>query len=171
MKNKELNVIGLPNEYTDKVSVLMNNLLADYTMYYHNLRGFHWNIRGHHFFSLHEKFEELYLDAAEAIDEIAERILTLGKTPLHTLTDYMEHAEINSEKNVSREEDAVEAITRNLSILLMNERKVLKTANEFEDEGTADMMTALINKKEKVHWMMRAWLQDDKVAKKEFVQA
>jgi starvation-inducible DNA-binding protein len=57
-------------------------------LYYQNLRGIHWNIKGRAFFDLHVKFEELYNDANMKVDEIAERILTLGETPLHTFDDY-----------------------------------------------------------------------------------
>ena len=68
--------------------VELNTLLADYHIYYQNLRNFHWNILGDNFFELHEKFEELYTDARVKIDEIAERILTLRYHPMSNLKDF-----------------------------------------------------------------------------------
>lgn len=72
----------------------LNDLLANYHIHYQNLRGCHWNVRGNHFFTLHVKFEELYTNALTTIDELAERVLTLGKSPYSTFSDYIKHAEI-----------------------------------------------------------------------------
>ena len=86
------NQIGLKTEHSNKLANELNTLLANYQMFYQNLRGFHWNIQGPSFFELHIKFEELYNDAVIKVDEIAERILTLGETPYHTFTAYLEHS-------------------------------------------------------------------------------
>ena len=72
----------------------LNRLLADYQIFYQNLRGLHWNVKGPQFFMLHEKYEELYNEAAETVDEVAERILMIGGQPLHTFTDYLKTAEL-----------------------------------------------------------------------------
>ncbi len=87
----ELNSIGLSAEKSLALSNDLNELLANFQRYYQNLRGIHWNIRGKRFFDLHVKFEELYNDANIKVDEIAERILTLGGVPLHTYEDYIVH--------------------------------------------------------------------------------
>ena len=81
-------IIGLDKEMTKNLTSGLNRLLANFQLYYQNLRGLHWNIKGKSFFELHVKFEEFYTDSQEKIDFIAERILTLGGTPLHTFTDY-----------------------------------------------------------------------------------
>ncbi len=83
------NAIGLNEEYAQKLADKLNVLLANYQLFYINVRGFHWNITGSNFFELHIKFEELYNDALLKIDEVAERILTLGHTPLHTFVPIM----------------------------------------------------------------------------------
>ncbi len=92
------NMIGMEESVAFGISEKLNVLLADYQVYYQNLRGFHWNIQGNRFFSLHEKFEELYLSTAEVIDEIAERILTLGHVPLHTFNDYVATAHLKAQR-------------------------------------------------------------------------
>ena len=88
-KIMKLNSIGLPSKEAQIVAAELNILLANFQMYYQNLRGLHWNIRGRRFFDLHIKFEELYNDLVIKVDEIAERILTLEATPLHTFTEYL----------------------------------------------------------------------------------
>lgn len=84
-----MNAIGLPKKETEILVVDLNKLISNFQIYYQNLRGLHWNIRGRRFFDLHLKFEELYNDSQLKIDLIAERILTLGGTPLHTFEDYI----------------------------------------------------------------------------------
>ena len=85
----QLNQIGLDPQSSELLADKLNELLANYQLFYINTRGFHWNIKGEKFFELHAKFEELYNDLFLKIDEIAERILTLGHTPLHSYEDYM----------------------------------------------------------------------------------
>ena len=84
MDTKNNNNIGLNIEKSKKVAENLNDLLSNYQLFYMNLRGFHWNIKGKKFFELHLKFEELYNDALIKVDEIAERILTLSETPFHS---------------------------------------------------------------------------------------
>ncbi len=154
----QTNSIGLSKDYAVKVEQEMNKLLASFTIYYQNLRALHWNIRGPQFFQLHEKFEVLYTKAAIEVDDLAERILILEGTPLHTLEDFIKVSEISSSKNVTDDKHAVKLIMDNLSKLLISERKILELSNKNIDDGTSDLMTRLINDQEKDHWMMRAWL-------------
>ena len=127
-------------------------------MYYQNLRGIHWNIKGRSFFDLHIKFEELYIDANLKVDEIAERILTLGATPLHTFEDYTKAAKVPVGKNISKDEKAVQLIVDSLTELLKIERSILKASDTANDEGTNAMMSDFITEQEKTVWMMKAWL-------------
>ncbi|RNC77716.1 DNA starvation/stationary phase protection protein, partial [Piscirickettsiaceae bacterium NZ-RLO2] len=83
-----MNLIGLNQEKTAEISKELNKLLATYQVFYMNVRGFHWNIKGQQFFELHTKFEEIYNDLLTKVDEIAERILTLGEQPLHAYSQY-----------------------------------------------------------------------------------
>src|SRR5690606_32528929 len=106
----KLSTIGLEKSTTKELSEDLNILLADLQIYYQNLRGVHWNIKGEQFFQLHPKFEELYLDAQEKVDLVAERILTLGATPLHTFEDYVEHSTVKVGKNISEAEASVQLI-------------------------------------------------------------
>ena len=154
----KLNSLGLDTSKTKEIAGDLNNLLANFQTYYQNLRGIHWNIKGKNFFDLHVKFEELYTDANMKVDLIAERILTLGETPLHTFEDYIQKAKVPVGKNVSKDSDAVHLIVSSLAELLTLERQILDKAGDASDEGTNSMMSDFITEQEKTIWMMNAWL-------------
>ena len=121
----KLNSIGLNAEKSKALSKDLNMLLANFQTYYQNLRGIHWNIKGKSFFDLHVKFEELYNDANIKVDEIAERILTLGEVPLHTFDDYLKNSNVPIGKNVTKDEEAIKLIIDSIKELLIIERKIL----------------------------------------------
>lgn len=136
----------------------LNKLLADYQIFYQNLRGLHWNIKGPLFFQLHTKFEEYYNESAEVIDEIAERILMLGGQPLHTFGDYQEVATLEQLKNVSDGTQAMKSVLNSYRFFLKEFNEILAIASENSDEGTVGMMSEWIGHTEKRIWMLEAWL-------------
>ena len=152
------NLIGINKEKATQLNVKLNTLLADYQLFYQNLRGLHWNIKGREFFELHIKFEEFYNDAVIKVDEIAERILTLGGEPLHTFTDYLKTATIKEESGITNGEKGVEVVVKNMATLIVKERAILALAGEADDEGTASLMSDYISKTEKTLWMLNAYL-------------
>lgn len=156
----KLNSIGLQAESSTDIANELNVLLANFQVYYQNLRGIHWNIKGKRFFDLHVKFEELYNDANIKVDEIAERVLTLGETPLHTFNDYIQKARVPVGKNISEDEKAVRLIVDSITELLRIERHILDISGDANDEGTNSMMSDFITEQEKTVWMMKAWLNE-----------
>ncbi len=155
-----LNSLGLDSTKAKEIATDLNHLLANFQIYYQNLRGIHWNIKGKQFFDLHVKFEELYTDANTKVDDIAERVLTLGETPLHTFEDYMASALVPIGKNISKDDKAVRLIVSSLSELLKIERTILDKSGDANDEGTNSMMSDFITEQEKTVWMMKAWLDE-----------
>ncbi len=153
-----INQIGLNTKKSNQLAKELNVLLANYQLYYQNLRGFHWNIQGPSFFELHLKFEELYNDAILKVDEIAERVLTLGETPYHTFTTYLEHSSVKESVNVSDGQTSVSTTLANLKTLLEIERKILDLSSEAGDEGTNSQMSDYISQQEKTVWMLTAYL-------------
>ena len=151
-------ILGLSTVYTNEVSENLNGLLASFQTYYQNLRGIHWNIKGKQFFELHVKFEELYTDATIKVDDIAERILTLGEVPLHTFDDYIKNSKVAIGKNITKDEKAVQLIIDSLASLLKIERVVLNLSDDANDEGTNSLMSDFIAEQEKTIWMMKSWL-------------
>ncbi len=150
--------IGLDRKQSEALAIELNSLLANYQLYYQNTRGLHWNIKGKHFFELHVKFEEIYTDAQEKVDLIAERILTLGFTPMHTFSDYLKHATIKEGKNIHDAKEAVQLIVSSLQTIIILERAILKTAAALHDEGTTTLLTDFITQQEKEIWMYSSWL-------------
>src|SRR5688572_10564338 len=153
------NQIGLETKDTKGLAERLNTLLANYQVFYMNTRGFHWNITGEKFFELHAKFEELYNDLVVKVDEVAERILTLGHTPLHTFSDYTSLATIKEAKNVSGGKDAMQSILDAFRTLITLQREIAEAASEANDEGTNALMSDYIREQEKLVWMYSAYLK------------
>ncbi|WP_333810173.1 Dps family protein [Flavobacterium sp.] len=157
----KLNSLGLPVEQSDELVNELNGLLSNFQIYYQNLRGLHWNIRGKRFFDLHLKFEELYNDSQIKIDLIAERVLTLGGTPLHTFSDYIANSKLKVGKGISKDVEAIQLILDSLSVLLQIERVILNKSGDINDEGTNSMMSDFITEQEKTIWMLKAWMEEE----------
>lgn len=155
---KSTNQIGLENSDVKELIDKLNDLLANYQVFYQNTRGFHWNIKGHKFFELHVKFEELYDDLHTKIDEIAERILTLGGTPLHNFADYTGISDIKAIKDASEDVVCVQGVLDALKILLEKQRVILELSDKMDDEGTNAMASDYIREQEKLVWMYSSWL-------------
>lgn len=153
-----LNPIGLDRAEAALLSNQLNTLLANYSIFYQNTRGYHWNIRGEKFFELHLKFEELYNDLLLKIDEIAERILTLGHHPSHNYSEYAREATIQESQLVTEGTQAVMEILNAFQAIMPMQRALLKQAAEIGDEGTSALMSDYIRAQEKMVWMYSAFL-------------
>ena len=156
---ENLTDLGLEKKTNQELTQKLNELLANYHIYYQTLRAFHWNIKGVNFFQLHAKFEELYTQALVKIDEIAERILTLGHTPLHTFSDYVRVSSVKEAQNLTNDRETVSVTLDNISTLIQLERNILRLAAESNDEGTLGLISTDLNENEKTHWMLRAFLK------------
>ena len=136
----------------------LNQLLINYQVHYQNLRLFHWNVKGPFFFVLHDKFEELYREAAEKIDEIAERVLSLEGTPKGSLHNIVANANVESYAEEIEANDMVKAIITANKQLITNLEEVLDAASKASDEGTLDLFTSYIQELEKQNWMFKSYL-------------
>lgn len=154
---KTLDYLHLNEANVANVVSALNQLLADYQVHYTNLRGFHWDIKGHGFFVLHSKFEDMYNDAAEKVDEIAERLLMLGSSPENKFSEYLKTANIKEISGVTCGSDAVDHILDAYRYLIGEERKLIDLANEAHDDATADLMTGYLKEQEKMVWMLVAF--------------
>ncbi|AFD08968.1 Dps family protein [Solitalea canadensis] len=157
-KSKQTNAIGLDTDKTKQLAAKLNDLLANYQVFYQNTRGYHWNIKGEKFFELHVKFEEVYTDSQLKIDEIAERIRTLGYTPMHSFSDYVKNSDIKEITGVSDGLKGVEGILNGYKILLEKEREILDLSADADDEGSNSLMSDYISQQEKLVWMYSAYL-------------
>ena len=140
----------------------LNDLLANYHIHYQKLRGCHWNVKGKSFFTLHVKFEELYIEALTFIDELAERILTLGKPPYSTFEQYISTSKIVEIDTVGLPDmDMVKALIEDMATLIEMEREILNITADAGDDGTNDMVNRFMQFKEKNTWMLRSFVNED----------
>lgn len=155
----KLNSIGLDETKSKVLAEKLNELLADYSIFYQNTRGYHWNIKGDKFFELHDKFQELYENLFVKIDEVAERIRTLGHTPNHQYSIYLKEAKVKESTEVSDGIKDVKDTLESLKIIITLQRELLDLAEDAEDEGTHALMSDYIREQEKLVWMYSAYLK------------
>lgn len=153
-----LNAIGLDAQKCVRLAEKLNILLANYSLFYQNVRGYHWNIKGEKFFELHLKFEELYNDLLVKIDEVAERILTLGHAPNHRYSEYIRISKIAESTEVTNGIKAVGNILNAFKTIISLQRELLDLSADAGDEGTNALMSDYIREQEKLVWMYSAFL-------------
>jgi len=146
-------------EDTD-VTTGLNHLLADATVFYQKVRHYHWNVTGPHFFTLHDKFEELYTFWNDAIDELAERVRSRGDRPVHTLADVLDLAALEEDPSVPAAQEMVEGIVEDLSALDEQVQNLADRAEDADDSGTVTVLEDVSEQIEEDRWMLRAWLND-----------
>jgi len=140
----------------------LNELLANYHIHYQKIRGCHWNIKGPSFFTLHAKFEEMYTVAVQTIDDLAERILTLGKPPYSTFADYIAISTIKEVNTIGQTDTyLVKALIEDMAILIEKEREILEISADAGDDGTNDLVNSFMQYKEKNTWMLRSFVNED----------
>ena len=155
----KINAIGLDNDKAKHLAEKLNELLANYSIFYQNTRGYHWNIKGNKFFELHDKFQELYEDLFVKIDEVAERIRTLGHIPNHKFSKYLKDADVKESTEVADGVSDVKDMLESLKIIITLQRELLDLSADAEDEGTNALMSDYIREQEKLVWMYSAYLK------------
>ncbi|AKU68382.1 Dps family protein [Prevotella fusca] len=153
---KTLDLLGLDEKKVQNVVNELSVLLADLQVYYSNLRGFHWNVKGHGFFIMHRKYEELYNDTAEKVDEVAERILQLGSTPESRYSAYLQTAELKEVGVVSCSNEALDILLTTYKTLIARERRIIELASDAKDDTTVSLMSDFLKEQEKTVWMLVA---------------
>ncbi|MCM3042866.1 DNA starvation/stationary phase protection protein [Paenibacillus motobuensis] len=138
----------------------MNLLIANWTTMYTKLHNFHWYVKGHNFFTLHVKFEELYDEAAGYIDDIAERLLSIGGKPVATLRESLELATIKEAAGNETPDQMVAAIVADFEVLDKELREGMSIAEEAGDEATSDLLLGVVSTLEKHRWMLNAFLNN-----------
>nr|WP_286206411.1 Dps family protein [Staphylococcus haemolyticus] len=136
----------------------LNQQVANWTVAYTKLHNFHWYVKGPNFFSLHEKFEELYNEASQYVDDLAERILAIGGNPVGTLKESLEISNVDEAgKNYSAEQ-MVEAFSNDLTHISEQLVKSIEVAGEAGDDVSEDMFIGMKNSVDKHNWMFKSYL-------------
>lgn len=136
----------------------LSQLLADLQVYYNNLHGFHWNVKGKGFFTLHAKYEELYDDVSAKVDEVAERILQLGGIPENRFSKVIEVSNVKEDGFEPACRDGVNSVLETIGLLISQEREIKKLADEAGDNVTSALMDDYLKGQEKNVWMLTSFL-------------
>jgi len=142
----------------NQVVEVLNKQLANWNVLFVKLHNYHWYVKGDQFFTLHEKFEEFYGEAATYIDDIAERILTIQGAPLATLKDYLAVSSIQEATGKENAKEMVASIKSDFETVIAEIAKGMEVAQEAGDEASSDMLLGIKATLEKQVWMLRAYL-------------
>ena len=141
-----------------EVIEVLNKQVAEWTVLFTKLHNYHWYVKGPNFFSLHEKFEELYNEASVYIDDIAERILAIDGKPIATLQEALEWSEVKeAEKNLSANQ-MVEQLSKDFTTVIGQLEEGIQLAEKLDDEMTGDMLLGMVTSLEKHNWMLKSFL-------------
>jgi starvation-inducible DNA-binding protein len=160
MSTNERNNVGLEIAVINPVIEKLKALLANYQVFYTNLRGLHWNIQGDKFYELHALYEEYYNEITEKVDEVAERIVILGGVPENNFSDYLKLSSVKEISAVSDWRTGVSNVLDTLKLLLDQLRELHRLAVKAGDQETFSLAKHGIKSFEKKVWMLSAYLKD-----------
>lgn len=136
----------------------LNKQVATWSVMYTKLHNYHWYVKGPQFFTLHVKFEELYNEATLHMDEIAERLLTLGGKPVATLKEHLEQSDVTEATGKETTDQMVETLVKDFDKIMKSLKKGMDEAAKDEDDMTEDVLNAVYQSIEKHQWMLNAYL-------------
>ncbi|MDR7002689.1 Dps family protein [Neobacillus niacini] len=142
----------------DQLVNVLNKQIANWSVLYMKLHHYHWYVKGNQFFTLHAKFEEFYNEAGVHVDELAERLLSIGGNPVATMKECLELSSIQEASGSELAEVMVQSIINDFSIIIGELKEGMNLAGEIHDETTGDMLLAIHSGLEKHVWMLQAFL-------------
>ncbi|MBE4908392.1 DNA starvation/stationary phase protection protein [Bacillus luteolus] len=141
-----------------QLTEIVNKQIANWSVLYIKLHNYHWFVKGPAFFTLHDKFEELYTEAAVHIDELAERLLALEGQPVATMKEILETSTVKEAIGNESADQMVQVITDDFNIMTSELKEGMSVADEVDDETTGDMLLAIHQSLEKHVWMLKSFL-------------
>lgn len=143
-----------------EVKDFLNKVVATQGQFYIRLHQFHWYVKGSHFFTLHEKYEEMYDDVTADLDEVAERLLAIGGEPYSTLQEFIDHSILteNADDKNLKQDEMVEAVVADLEAISKLYHDGAKLTDEHEDFVSNDMLIGMKEDVDKNIWMLKGYL-------------
>lgn len=152
--------IGIKDQDSKVVAGVLNKLLADENVLYNKARNAHWNVEGPDFHAQHLFFESLYSELAEIIDEVAERVRSIGHYAVGSMKEFLELTQLTETKYKKNDSQGfISELLNDYESLIISLREDIKTAEDSNDAGTEDFLVGLLEKHEKTAWMLRAHLK------------
>ena len=143
-----------------KTSEKLNLYLVNLNVLYRKVQNYHWNVVGKGFFTIHAKLEEFYDKINEQVDDVAERILSIGARPYGTLKDYLELTTIKEAENKEISvHDVLVSVKADFESMLTLVKEIKVIADDENDYGTSAMLDEYISEYEKNLWMLNAYLK------------
>lgn len=143
---------------TQKLTEVLNTQIANWNLLFTKLHNYHWYVKGPQFFTLHVKFEELYTEAAIHVDNLAERLLALGGSPVATLHEVIGKATVKDASGNENSNEMVRTLVADFGIIAGELKEGMSIADHEGDETTGDMLLAIHSSLEKHLWMLKAYL-------------
>ncbi len=151
--------IDLSPKALKEVAALLNTLLSDETVLYIKTLNFHWNVQGPNFSELHKFFESQYEELSGIMDSVAERARVLGEKALGGLQEFLNHTRLKDSKSTLNAKAMIKELLSDHEAIIKTLRKDLETCDAtYHDIGTNDFLTGLMEKHEKMAWMLRAFI-------------
>lgn len=157
-ENMDVN-IGISQDKRTAIAEGLSKVLADSYMVYLKTHNYHWNVTGLHFRSLHSQFEEQYTELAIAIDDIAERIRSLGHRAPGSFREYQELTSIIEDTDQPKALEMVRRLAVDNETILRTARQTLPICEGADDEATLDLLTQRLQVHSKTAWMLRSHLE------------
>lgn len=151
--------IGISEEDRKEIAQGLSRLLADTYTLYLKTHYFHWNVTGPMFHSLHTMFETEYTELAVAVDDIAERIRTIGYPAPGSYSEFAELSSISETRGVPEAEEMISLLVEANEAVVRTARNAFPVAERANDESTVDLLTERMRTHEKTAWMLRSMLQ------------
>lgn len=136
----------------------LSRLLADTYTLYLKTHNFHWNVTGPLFHTLHQMFEQQYLELADAVDAIAERIRALGFPAPGTYQEFTQLTSIRQDQGALDAEKMIRSLVEGHETVTLTAREAFKIADKSKDEASVDLLTERLTVHEKTAWMLRSLL-------------
>ncbi|CAM4375698.1 Dps family protein [Saccharibacillus endophyticus] len=143
---------------TKTIEEILNRQVANLNVLYVKIHNFHWYVKGENFYTLHVKFEELYNEVTEKMDEVAERMLTIKASPAATMKEYLELSTIQEAAGGEDYRTMVQTLIEDFATVAEEMQEGLELAEEAHDQATSDMLIAMKQDLEKHMWMLRSFL-------------
>ena len=152
--------IGLTEKNAQQIALVLNKILADEFVLYAKTRNYHWNYEGDNFMEMHKFFEGQYEELDDLIDEVAERVRQIGHYAEGRLKEYLALTDLTEPSSTTKQQEQVRNLTDDHETIIRYLRKQVDAmTDQYKDAGTADFLTGLMEKHEKMAWMLRSYLK------------
>lgn len=148
----------MAQQTTVSLTAVLNKQISNWSVLFVKLHHFHWFVKGGQFFTLHIKFEELYDEAAQYIDDLAERVLAINGKPLSTMKEYLANSTVKEAAGTENAEAMVKAVVADFTTIIGELKEGIEAAEAAEDESTGDMLLGIHTALEKHVWMLKSFL-------------